>query len=137
MFLRSNKRFKDGKEHRYWSVVENRRVTTGTVQKTVLYLGEINDSEKAAWTHAISALDESHQPRDLHLFPEDRAPDPLLDGHFIQLKLSQIQLSLPRQWGGCWLALQLWDQLRHPLWWRPFAQNNAKSGLANQNPSES
>ncbi len=26
MFLRANKRFKDGKEHRYWSVVENRRI---------------------------------------------------------------------------------------------------------------
>jgi len=119
MFLRSNKRFKDGKEHRYWSVVENRRVTTGTVQKTVLYLGEINDCEKAAWTRAISALDENHQPKDLHLFPDDRTPDPLLDGPFIQLKLSQIQLSSPRQWGGCWLALQLWDQLRLDDFWAP------------------
>ena len=120
MFLRSNKRFKDGKEHRYWSVVENRRVTgCRTVQKTVLYLGEINDSEKAAWTHAISALDENQQPRDLHLFPEDRTPDPLLDRPAIQLKLSRIQLSRPRQWGGCWLALELWDRLHLDDFWAP------------------
>ncbi|MFV0337957.1 MAG: hypothetical protein ACK5LK_06910, partial [Chthoniobacterales bacterium] len=47
MFLRANKRYKDGKEHRYWSVVENRRLTGGrSVQKTLLYLGEINDSER-------------------------------------------------------------------------------------------
>ena len=59
MFLRANKRFKDGKEHRYWSVVENRRVAGGrSVQKTLLYLGEINDTDRAAWTRAIEAVDE-------------------------------------------------------------------------------
>ncbi len=106
MFLRNNKRFKDGKEHRYWSVVENRRHSPGkTVQKTVLYLGEINDSEKAAWTQAISVLDENQRPHDLHLFPEDRTPDPLLDGRrrftkpdkVQQLLLNQIKLNLPEQ----------------------------------------
>jgi len=45
MFLRSNKRIKDGKEHRYYSVVESRRLGSGRVaQRQVLYLGEINDS---------------------------------------------------------------------------------------------
>ena len=58
MFLRSNKRFKDGKEHRYWSVVENRRIAGGrSVQKTLLFLGEINDSDRAGWTRAIEAVD--------------------------------------------------------------------------------
>ena len=46
MFLRAILRRKDGKEHRYWSIVENRRVRGGrTVQQTVLYLGEINDAQ--------------------------------------------------------------------------------------------
>ena len=59
MFLRANKRFKDGKEHRYWSVVENRRVIGGrSVQKALLYLDEINDSDHAAWTRAIDAVDK-------------------------------------------------------------------------------
>ncbi|MGH8551458.1 MAG: hypothetical protein ACRERU_23195 [Methylococcales bacterium] len=50
MFLRAKKRFKDGKEHGYWSIVENRRVQgDGVVQRQVLYLGGINDSEQAAW----------------------------------------------------------------------------------------
>jgi hypothetical protein len=50
MFLRAKRRFKDGKEHRYRSIVENRR-TAGrrVVQRQVLYVGEINDSRQAAW----------------------------------------------------------------------------------------
>jgi hypothetical protein len=42
MILRSTNRHKDGKDHRYFSVVENRRLPGGkTAQRTVLYLGEI------------------------------------------------------------------------------------------------
>ena len=53
MFVRCKRRFKDGKEHRYWSVVENVRVRGGrVVQRHVLYLGEINDSQRAAWCQA-------------------------------------------------------------------------------------
>jgi len=78
MFLRSKCRFKDGKEHRYFSVVENRRVSGGrVVQKHVLYLGEINDSQRAAWCDAISVFDESGKERQLALFPSDRTPPPL------------------------------------------------------------
>jgi hypothetical protein len=46
MFLRCKVRRKDGKQHRYWSVVENTRVGGGrVVQRHVLYLGEINDTQ--------------------------------------------------------------------------------------------
>lgn len=104
MFLRQNKRFKDGKEHRYWSVVENRRLAAGkSVQKTLLYLGEINDSERAGWTRAIEAIDESDRTWQINLFPEDRTPDPRLADSSIRLKLGQIELARPRQW-GCLLA---------------------------------
>ena len=107
MFLRANKRIKDGKEHRYWSVVENRRVAGGrSVQKTLLYLGEINDSDRAAWTRAIEAVDERDHTRQIHLFPEDRTPDPGLEHPTLQLRLAHIELARPRQWGGCWLALE-------------------------------
>ena len=62
MFLRHKLRRKDGKEHRYWSIVENRRVSGGrTVQRHVLYLGEINDSQRAAWCQTIEAFDEGGQ----------------------------------------------------------------------------
>lgn len=127
MFLRANKRFKDGKEHRYWSVVESRRVAGGrTVQKTLLYLGEINDSDRAAWTRAIEAVDEREQTRQIHLFPEDRTPDPRLEHPAVQLRLAHIELSRPRQWGGCWLALELWHRLGLDAFWQPLLPDSQK-----------
>ena len=73
MFLRHKLRRKDGKEHRYWSIVENHRVSGGrTVQRHVLYLGEINDSQRAAWCRTIEAFEEGQQARQIALFPEDR-----------------------------------------------------------------
>lgn len=127
MFLRSNKRFKDGKEHRYWSVVENRRVTGGgSVQKTLLYLGEINDSDRAAWTRAIETVDERDHARQIHLFPEDRTPDPRLEHSSIKLRLDRIELSRPRQWGGCWLALELWHRLDLDAFWQPLLPDSQK-----------
>src|SRR6266852_9680253 len=74
MFLRHTKRKKDGKEHRYWSIVEKRRIGGGrVVQRPLLYLGEINDSQELAWRKSIAILEEGAlQPRTLSLFPEDR-----------------------------------------------------------------
>jgi hypothetical protein len=111
MFLRSKKRFKDGKEHRYWSIVENRRVAGDrVVQRQVLYLGEINDSQKASWCRSIEVFrDDEPQSEQMAIFPEDREA-PALDCDVVQVKLSGLQLKRPRQWGGCWLALHLWDQ---------------------------
>jgi len=120
MFLRHKIRRKDGKEHRYWSIVENRRVSGGrTVQRHVLYLGEINDSQQAAWCRTIEGLDEnSPARRQIALFPEDRAA-PALDCDVVHVRLSGLRLCRPRQWGACWLACQLWDQLRLDDFWSP------------------
>jgi len=73
MFVRCKRRFKDGKEHRYWSVVENVRVRGGrVVQRHVLYLGEINDSQRAAWCRSIEVVEGKSRSRQMALFPEDR-----------------------------------------------------------------
>ena len=119
MFLRSTIREKDGKRHRYWSVVENRRVVGGgVVQRPVLYLGEINDSQAAAWRKSIEVLEEgSPRPRTLPLFPEERAEGLTADGTVVRLKLSEVRLCRPRQWGGGWLAWQLWQQLQLDRFW--------------------
>jgi transposase len=118
MFLRHKIRRKDGKEHRYWSVVENRRAAGGrTVQRHVLYLGEINDSQRAAWCQTIEAFDaDGGQARQIALFPEDRAAPPLECG-VVHVRLSGMQLRRPRQWGACWLACHLWDQLELDEFW--------------------
>lgn len=120
MFLRHKLRRKDGKEHRYWSIVENRRVAGGrTAQRHVLYLGEINDNQRAAWCRTIEAFDETGQGgRQIALFPEDRLP-PVLDCDVVQVRLGGLRLRRPRQWGGCWLACHLWDKLELDAFFSP------------------
>ena len=119
MFLRRTLRKKDGKQHRYWSVVENRRVAGGrVVQKHLLYLGEINDSQELAWRKSIEILDEGcDRRRTLALFPEDRCDGVMPDAAIVRLKLSELRLCRPRQWGACWLALRLWEELRLDRFW--------------------
>ena len=119
MFLRHKIRKKDGKEHRYFSVVENKRVLGGrVVQRHVLYLGEINDTQELAWRKSIEVLEEgSARPRTLSLFPEDRCEGLLPDASIVRLKLSQVRLCRARQWGACWLALTLWRELRLDRFW--------------------
>ncbi len=118
MFLRSRIRRKDGKRHRYWSIVENRRVRGNRiVQRQVLYLGEINDGQRAAWSRSIAVFaDGEARPRQLAIFPDDGAA-PVLDSEVVRVRLDGLQLRRPRQWGGCWLACELWDQLRLDAFW--------------------
>ena len=119
MFLRSHRRYKDGKEHRYFSIEESRRVARGkSVQRRVLYLGEINDSQQAAWRKSLEVFDEAgHRYTTLSLFPEDREiPRDAVDS--LQVKLSEMQLRRPRAFGNCWLGCQLWRQLRLDEFWR-------------------
>ena len=119
MFLRKTPRKKDGKTHDYWSVVENKRVAGGrVVQRHVLYLGEINSSQAAVWRKAIEVLDDdAGHPRTLALFPEDRCAGIAPDTSVVQLRLSDMRLCRPRQWGACWLAGQLWRALELDRFW--------------------
>ena len=118
MFLRSNNRKKDGKEHRYFSIVENHRIASDkTVQRTVLYLGEINDQQQAAWRKTLSVFDEQQQEyANLSLFPDDREiPADAVDS--LQVKLSGLELRCPRLFGSCWLGCELWRQLGLDEFW--------------------
>src|SRR5499425_2364068 len=119
MFLRCKVRRKDGKQHRYWSVVENTRIAGGrVVQRHVLYLGEINDSQELAWRRSIEVLEDgAARPRILSLFPEDRIEGLLADASIVGVKLSELRLRRPRQWGACWLALMLWRELQLDQFW--------------------
>lgn len=119
VFLRCTRRVKDGKEHRYWSIVENRRgASQRVVQRQVLYLGEINDSQKAAWCRCIEVFDErGGQWNQVMLFPEDREA-PELGQEAVHVRLHELKVLRPRQWGGCWLSSVLWEQLRLDDFWR-------------------
>jgi transposase len=118
MFLRSNKRIKDGKEHCYYTVVESRRLGSGKVaQKQVLYLGEINSSQQSAWRKTLEVFDEQQQRlTSLSLFAEDRpVPADAIDS--VQVKLSEMKLERARPYGNCWLGCQLWRQLQLDEFW--------------------
>ena len=117
MFLRCNRRKKDGKVHEYWCVVENRRLSDGRVaQRQVLYLGEINASQRESWRRTVEVEDDGgrHQAA---LFAADSVPADSVDA--IGVCLSQLRLLRPRQWGACWLAMELWQQLDLDSFWRP------------------
>jgi Transposase DDE domain len=118
MFLRCYPRHKDGKIHRYWSLVETQRVSGGrVVQRPVLYLGEINDSQQAAWRKTIEVFEEgAAQPRALALFPDDRVPE-LPDDQVVQIRLRDVRVRRPRHWGACWLACYLYAQLGLDAFW--------------------
>jgi transposase len=128
MFLRATTRKKDGKTHRYWSVVENRRLPGGRVlQRHVLYLGEINSSQERAWRRSVEVFDEgAGGSTSLALFPDDRLDDSVVDGAVVRLRLSQLRLHRPRVWGSCWLVLQLWEQLGLERFWSERLPANRK-----------
>jgi transposase len=118
MFLRSHTRIKDGKEHRYYTVVESRRLQSGKVaQRQVLYLGEINDSQQASWRRTLEVFDETEQRlTPLSLFPGDRpVPADAIDS--VQVKLSEMKLERARPYGNCWLGCELWRQLQLDRFW--------------------
>ena len=119
MFLRGIRRSKDGKEHRYFSVVENRRVSDGrVVQRQLLYLGEINDTQQAAWRKTLEVFDEAERRYSTRsLFPDDReVPAEAIDS--LQVKLSEMELRRPRAFGNCWLGCEVWRQLGLDQFWR-------------------
>lgn len=118
MHLKIHRRHKDGKEHRYFSIVESRRVARQrVVHRTVVYLGEINDSQQAAWRKTLEVFDEREREfATLSLFPDDREMAPDVDA--LQIKLGAMQLERPRAFGGCWLGCELWRQLQLDDFWQ-------------------
>ncbi|MEX2381242.1 MAG: IS1634 family transposase [Opitutales bacterium] len=119
MFLKRNRRVKDGKDHYYWNIVENKRVRGGRiVQRQVLYLGEINDSQQMAWRKSIEIFEEGRRlPEQISLFPEERAPE-IDDESIVRIRLKDLRVERPRQWGACWLACLLYEQLGLDEFWR-------------------
>ena len=116
MFLRCSRRVKDGKAHEYWNLVENRRLADGRVaQRQVLYLGEINASQREAWRKTIE-VHEQGAARQVALFPAGSMPADDVDA--IGVRLSELRLEHPRQWGACWLSTVLWQQLELDSFWR-------------------
>ena len=118
MFLRSSIRKKNGKEHEYYSIVENRRLSDGRIQQRhVLYLGEINGSQAQAWRKTIEVFEDGKpHPSQIALFPADRTV-PIDEQSIVKIQLNKLALHRPRQWGACWLGCHLYEQLNLDRFW--------------------
>jgi len=110
MFLRSNKRTKDGKTHQYWSLVETVRTGAGPRQRTLCYLGELNDPAQKRWLKTIEVFNEQGESRQLALFPSEENQQET-DPNVARVVLSEIRLERSRQFGSCFLGLELWKRL--------------------------
>ena len=110
MFLRSNRRSKDGKQHVYWSLVETVRTPDGPRQRTLCYLGELNSSAQARWVKTVEVFNEQGEAQQLKLFPSQVEP-PADDPHVARVLLDKVRLERTRQFGPCWLGLELWKRL--------------------------
>ena len=113
MYLKCHRRTKDGKQHRYWSIAEKRRGVGGKrFDHHVLYLGEVNDQEREAWTQRIAVFDEQEgRTRQIALFPADREIPEHATKDAVQIRLDEFSLQRPREWGACWVFCRLWQML--------------------------
>lgn len=111
MFLRPNRRTKDGKDHTYWSLVETVRTADGPRQKTLCYLGELNSSAQARWVTTIEVFNEQGEAQQLKLFPSHVEP-PADDPQVARVLLNRVRLERTRQFGACYLGLELWKRLQ-------------------------
>ena len=110
MFLRPYRVAKDGKDHTYWSLVETVRTPDGPRQRTVCYLGELNSSAQARWLKAVEVFNEQGERQQLKLFASD-VPPPENDPEVARVWVKKIRLERVRQFGNCWLGLELWKRL--------------------------
>jgi len=110
MFLRAHGRQKDGKDHTYWSLVETVRTPDGPRQRTLCYLGELNHSSQARWLKTIEVFNEQGEAQQLKLFPAGVEP-PADDPQVARVLLNKVRLERTRQFGSCWLGLELWKRL--------------------------
>jgi len=110
MFLRPNHRDKDGKDHTYWSLVETVRTADGPRQKTVCYVGELNSSAQARWLRTVEVFNDQGEAQQLKLFPShvEAPPD---DPPVARVLVNRVRLERTRQFGACYLGLQLWKRL--------------------------
>jgi transposase len=111
MFLRSHQRTKDGKDHTYWSLVETVRTVDGPRQKTLCYLGELNSSAQARWVKTIEVFNDDGEAQQLKLFPSHIEP-PAADPQVARVMLNRVRLERTRQFGACYLGLELWKRLQ-------------------------
>ncbi len=124
MFLRSHGRKKEGKLHTYWSLVETVRTPDGRRQKTLCYLGELNSCAQARWLTTVEVFNEQGETRQLKLFPSHVEPPPD-DPQVARVLLNKVRLERTRQFGSCFLGLELWKRLELDRFYEQAVDNES------------
>jgi hypothetical protein len=103
MFLRPHYRLRNGRREAYWALVESYRAERGPRQRTVAYLGLMDEAGRLGVEQAADLHPPSRQ-RDLFL--ESRT-----EPRFVEIDRTRVRVENCRQFGGPWLALELVKQL--------------------------
>jgi transposase len=120
MFLKPNKRFKDGKQHIYYTLNESVRISKRrTVQRTILHLGELTSTQHHRWRHTIDVINERSEARQMELLTEDEHqrrgyPD---DPDVVAIRLSSLEVTNCREMGSCWVGVKVWQLLDLDAFW--------------------
>ncbi len=110
MFIKAHSRSKDGKQHRYYSLVESVRTARGSQHRTLAYLGELNASTEAAWRKSIAVFNGDGNAQQLELFTSD-TPELPTGEQVVQVVLNRVRWERPRDFGEVYLAQHLWKLL--------------------------
>ncbi|MGC9952511.1 MAG: IS1634 family transposase [Bryobacteraceae bacterium] len=86
------------------------RTPDGPRQKTLCYLGELNSSAQARWLSTVEVFNEQGETEQLKLFPSHVEPPPD-DPQVARVVLNKVRLERTRQFGACFLGLELWQRL--------------------------
>jgi len=111
MYLRRNKRCKDGKTHTYWELVESVRTAKGPRQKHVAYLGELTPSQKQGWAELHLRLEDPAMKilQQSSLFEESSKGD--LVPETAEIRLNGVRTENVRAFGDVWLCMTAWKAL--------------------------
>ena len=103
MFVRPTYVWKNGQRHAYWRLVESYRTERGPRQRTVAYLGQMDEAGRLGVRDAVESGSPSSQRR---LFAESET-----EPRYVEIDHTQVRVENCRQFGGPWLALELIKKL--------------------------
>jgi hypothetical protein len=90
--------------------MESVRTVDGPRQRTLCQLGELNGSAQARWLRTIEVFNEQGEAQQLKLFPS-HVEAPADDPQVARVLVARVRLERTRQFGACFLGLQLWKRL--------------------------
>jgi len=103
MFLRPHFRRRNGQQEAYWALVESYRTARGPRQRTVAYLGLMDEAGRLG---VEQAADPQPPARQHELFPQVST-----EPRFVEIDRTRVRVENCRQFGAPWLALELVKRL--------------------------